>query len=240
MARAIEKIEMKSSIGAGVLALALIAATFLAGTSTASPAEAAVADRHHGTVAAAFDNSNLAKQYAFRAAMRELWEDHVVWTRQVIVAIIAGTPDTDAALTRLLRNQADIGNAIKPFYGDAAGDQLTTLLREHIVVAGTLLTTAKSGDTAAFTAAKADWYRNGDDIARFLAAANPNWPLADMQAAMIGHLDTTLAEAAARLTGDWNGDVLGYDAVHQHILHMADTLSDGIIEQFPSAFANAK
>ena len=77
-------------------------------------------------------------------------------------------------------------------------------------------------------------------VARFLSSANPNWPLADMQAAMNGHLDTTLAEAVARLTGDWNADVAAYDAVHQHILHMADALSDGIIAQFPAALAKAK
>jgi hypothetical protein len=233
---------MKSFLGAGIFAIALAVAGLLPGafgTPAATSADAAMAS-HHGTLTAVSDTSNVAQQYAFRAAMRELWEDHVVWTRQVIVAIIAGTPDTDAALTRLLRNQEDIGNAIKPFYGDAAGDRLTALLREHILIAGTLLTTAKSGDTVAFTSARSDWYRNGDDIARFLADANPHWPLADMQAAMVGHLDTTLAEAVARLTGDWNGDVTAYDAVHQHILHMADTLSAGIIAQFPSAFAKPK
>jgi len=231
---------MKSFLSAGVLVIALATAGLLTSSTGTADTAAAASASHHEAVTTVSDNSNIAKQYAFRAAMRELWEDHVVWTRQVIVAIIAGTPDTDAALTRLLRNQADIGNAIKPFYGDAAGAQLTTLLREHIVIAGTLLTTAKSGDANAFAAAKTDWYRNGDDIARFLASANPNWPLADMQAAMNGHLDTTLAEAVARLTGDWNADVAAYDAVHQHILHMADALSDGIIAQFPAAFAQAK
>jgi hypothetical protein len=231
---------MKSFLSAGVLVILLATAGLLASTISTADTAVAASSSHHQAVAAVADNSNVAKQYAFRAAMRELWEDHVVWTRQVIVAIIAGTPDTDAALARLLRNQADIGNAIKPFYGEAAGDQLTTLLREHIVIAGTLLTTAKSGDADAFAAAKTDWYRNGDEIARFLASANPNWPLADMQAAMNGHLDTTLAEAVARLNGNWEGDVAAYDAVHQHILHMADTLSDGIIAQFPAAFAKAK
>lgn len=231
---------MKSFFSAGVLVIALATAGLLT-SSTSSPDTAAAASAsHHQTAAAVSDDSNVAKQYAFRAAMRELWEDHVVWTRQVIVAIIAGTPDTDAALARLLRNQADIGNAIKPFYGDAAGQQLTALLREHIVIARTLLTTAKSGDADGFAVARAEWYRNGDDIARFLASANPHWPLADMQAAMNGHLDTTLAEAVARLTGDWNGDVAAYDAVHQHILHMADALSDGIIAQFPAAFAKSQ
>jgi hypothetical protein len=231
---------MKSFFSAGVLVVALATAGLLTSTTSTPDTAAAASASHHQSTAAVSDSSNTAQQYAFRAAMRELWEDHVVWTRQVIVAIIAGTPDTDAALARLLRNQADIGNAIKPFYGDAAGEQLTTLLREHIVIAGTLLTTAKSGDADAFAAAKIDWYRNGDDIAHFLAAANPHWPLADMQAAMTKHLDTTLAEAVARLTGDWNADVAAYDAVHQHILHMADTLSDGIIAQFPAAFAKAR
>jgi hypothetical protein len=230
---------MKSFLSAGILAIALATSGVLGATANDSERSAAAAVPHHATVAMLADESNIAKQYAFRAAMRELWEDHVVWTRQVIVAILAGTPDTDAALARLLRNQADIGDAIRPFYGDAAGDQLTTLLREHIVIAGTLLTTAKSGNATAFAAAKTEWYRNGDDIARFLAAANPHWPLADMQAAMNEHLDTTLAEAVARLTGNWHADVIAYDAVHQHILHMADVLSDGIIAQFPSAFARS-
>ena len=228
---------MKSLLIAGVSAFALVGATILVALGTPGVANAAVTQHAHGAHDAVPGDSSVAKQYAFRATMRVLWEDHIVWTRQVIVATVAGSRDSDAALARLLRNQEDIGNAIKPFYGDAAGDQLTTLLREHILIAGTLLTAARSGDDAAFAAAKADWYRNGDDIARFLAAANPNWALADMQAAMRTHLDTTLAEAVARLTGDWNGDVAAYDAVHQHILHMADTLSDGIIAQFPSAFA---
>jgi hypothetical protein len=229
---------MKSQVGAAILALALVGSgAFL--YANQSPA-AATTEPHHDLSATIADNSNVAKQYAFRAAMSELWEDHIVWTRQVIVGIIAGSPDTDAALTRLLRNQSDIGNAIKPFYGDAAGDQLTALLRDHIVIAGRLLTAAKTGDTTGFAAAKAAWYANGDDIARFLVSANPHWPLADLQAAMKTHLDTTLDEAVARLIGDWNADVVAYDVVHKHILHMADTLSEGIIAQFPSAFANSK
>jgi hypothetical protein len=227
---------MKALLGAAFLAIALATASAL---WFANEAPAATVP-HHDITASVSENSKVARQYAFRAAMRELWEDHIVWTRQVIVSIIAGSPDTDAALGRLLHNQADIGNAIKPFYGDAAGDQLTTKLREHIVVAGTLLTTAKAGDTTAFAAAKTDWYRNGDDIARFLASANPHWPRAELQAAMKTHLDTTLDEAVARLTGDWNADVVAYDRVHKHILHMADTLSEGIIAQFPSAFATSK
>lgn len=220
-------------IGGAAVALAIV----VTGGSWFATANAAVTPDHAAHHAAVADQSAVAKQYAFRATMRKLWEDHIVWTRMVIIDIVAGTPDTSASLTRLLANQADIGDAIKPFYGQAAGDQLTALLRDHILIAGRLLTAAKTGDAAGFAAANTDWYANADTIARFLAAANPHWALADLQAAMKTHLDTTLAEAVARLHGDWTADVAAYDAVHEHILHMADVLSDGIIAQFPSAFA---
>lgn len=174
---------------------------------------------------------------AFHDAMRQLWEDHITWTRLYIVSVAAGLPDEGGAAQRLLRNQTDIGDAIKPFYGDAAGNGLTALLRGHILTAAKLLGAAKSGDTTTVRIASAQWYANADSIALFLSSANPrNWPSATMQSAMRMHLDLTLKEATARLQNDWAGDIAAYDAVHQHILQMADVLSDGIIKQFPSRF----
>lgn len=174
---------------------------------------------------------------AFHDAMRQLWEDHIVWTRLYIVSAAAGLPDEGAAAQRLLRNQADIGEAIKPFYGDAAGAQLTALLRGHILTAAKLVGAAKAGDTTTMRMASAAWYANADSIATFLGSANPrHWPVAALRSAMRMHLDLTLKEATARLHGDWAADIAAYDEVHQHILQMADVLSDGIIKQFPNRF----
>jgi hypothetical protein len=136
-----------------------------------------------------------------------------------------------------MRNQRDIGGAIKPFYGDAAGDQLTGLLEDHIGIAVQLLQAAKSGDQAGFEQANADWYANADDIADFLARANPrHWPQDTMRAAMRGHLDQTLAEASHELGGEYAASVADYDEIHHHILAMADLLSTGIIRAFPQRF----
>ncbi len=174
---------------------------------------------------------------AFRDAMRQLWEDHIVWTRLYIVSAAAGLPDEAAAAQRLLRNQVDIGDAIKPFYGEAAGTQLTALLRGHILTAAKLVGAAKTGDTTMVHTASAAWYANADSLATFLGSANPrNWPVAALRSAMRMHLDLTLKEATARLHGDWAADIAAYDEVHQHILQMADVLSDGIIKQFPNRF----
>jgi len=177
----------------------------------------------------------------FQQAVRKLWEDHVTWTRVYIIAALADLPEADSAAQRLLQNQTDIGNAIKPFYGDQAGEQLTALLKDHILIAADLLAAAKSGDTARFEDANTRWYENADQIAAFLNSANPeDWPLSEMQSMMRDHLDLTLQEAVARLNQDWQGDVAAYDEIHHQILHMADMLSDGIIEQFPKKFANQK
>ena len=126
----------------------------------------------------------------------------------------------------------------RPFYGEAAADELTTLLEEHITGAAALLTAAKSGDQTAVEIAGANWYANADAIAAFLATANPEqWPRADLEAEMRMHLDLTLEEATARLNRDFAADIAAYDVVHDHILGFADRLSDGIVAQFPDQFA---
>lgn len=177
------------------------------------------------------------KEQVFHDAMRKLWEDHITWTRLYIVSVAGDLPDQGPTAGRLLQNQDDIGNAIKPFYGDQAGDQLTALLRTHITTAAELLAAAKSGDTAGFEAARIRWYQNADEIAVFLNTANPeNWPLDEMKAMMKEHLDLTLQEASARLGGNWSADIAAYDQIHLQILGMADMLSDGIIAQFPKQF----
>jgi hypothetical protein len=176
---------------------------------------------------------------AFHDAMRKLWEDHVTWTRLYIVSAVAGLPDTKPTAERLLRNQTDIGDAIKPFYGDAAGERLTALLKPHILIAAELVGAAKAGDDKRVQDASARWYANADEIADFLSGANPaNWPRQTLRSEMRHHLDLTLQEAQARLKGDWAADIAAYDTVHEHILGMADVLSTGIIKQFPRKFTS--
>ena len=174
----------------------------------------------------------------FHDAMRVLWVDHIVWTRMAIIGIADDRADRDLAIERLLQNQDDIGDAIKPFYGEAAGEALSALLREHIIGAAELLAAAKSGDADAIQAASDAWYVNSAEIGSFLAEANPrNWDRVEMQAMMADHLDLTLAEASARLEPNYPADVAAYDQIHAQILHMADMLSDGIVAQFPGRFS---
>jgi len=170
---------------------------------------------------------------ALHQNMRKLWTDHVVWTRDYIVAAVGDQPDQQAAAARLMKNQEDIGGAVAAYYGKPAGDQLTALLKQHISIAVDLIKAAKVGDKAAQQAADTKWHQNGEEIATFLSKANPNWPRATLVDMMNMHLSTTTNEVVARLTKNWDGDVKAFDAVYDHILKMSDALADGIAKQFP-------
>ena len=174
---------------------------------------------------------------SLNASMRVLWSNHAEWTRNVIINIVDGAPGTTEAVNRLLQNQVDIGNAVKPYYGDAGGTALTALLTHHITLAADLLTAAKNGNTVAQDAASVSWYANGDSIAVFLNTANPDhFPLSEWKTMMKNHLDLTLEEATARLSNNYTGDVVAYDKVYTELMMMADMLSEGIALQFPNKF----
>lgn len=141
-----------------------------------------------------------SRRVAFHDAMRKLWEDHITWTRVFITSAAGDLPDKATATDRLLQNQLDIGNAIKPYYGNAAGDKLTALLKEHIATAADVVAAAKANHSAKLADANKRWFANADQIADFLSGANPkNWPPAEMRSMMHDHLNLTTKEAVARL-----------------------------------------
>jgi hypothetical protein len=175
---------------------------------------------------------------ALHADLRKLWEDHITWTRLAIISLEGGTPDTSATVGRLLRNQVDLGNAIKPYYGARAGNALTGELKSHILIAADLIAAAKAGDKEKLAAAQARWVVNADRIAALLHSVNPRfWPLATLEAEMHMHLKLTTDEAVAHLQQKWAADIAAYDRVHRHILGMSDLLAGGIVQQFPGRFS---
>jgi hypothetical protein len=168
--------------------------------------------------------------------MRKLWSDHIIWTRSFIVSAAYDNQDLDNVTQRLLKNQKDIGNAIKPYYGEEAGNKLTTLLKEHITTAADLVMAAKKGDQNAQNIENDKWYANANEIADFLALANPNWPKDQTRAEMRDHLDLTKQAAVDILGNKYEAGIADFDKIHEQILGMSDMLSEGIVKQFPDKF----
>ncbi len=171
-----------------------------------------------------------------RLAMRQLWDDHMVYTRLFIVSSVAGIENTGKVAERLLKNQDDIGNAIKPIYGEAAGNKLAALLRDHILIAADIVTAAKAGDNEGVAKGQKRWIANADDIAVLLSGANPNWKVDDLKNMLYKHLATTTSEVVARIKKDWPAEIAAYDEGHAHMMMFADVLTNGIVKQFPDKF----
>jgi hypothetical protein len=215
----------RRALSAALLTAIIAAATFGSGSAPAMPTPASTA------------TSTSAKAAAFHDEMRALWEAHGTWTERAIVDFVGGLPDTNLVVARLLRNQVDIGNAVKPYYGAAAGSKLTTLLKAHINAAVSVLMAAKSGNEQSVAKAKAAFLANGNQVAAFLHAANPqHWALSDMRTMMRIHLNQVIALAVDQLDGHYAAAIRLYGVYIDHIIDMADMLSTGIIEQFPSRF----
>lgn len=172
----------------------------------------------------------------FRNAVRKLWEEHVVWTRMYIVSFASDLRDADQIFARLMKNQEDIGNAIKPFYGEAVRNVLTELLKNHIQIAVNVLLAVKCRDKPGLESANKQWFQNADEIAAFLASANPCWDEQELKVMLYDHLRLTAEEAVARLNGNYAADIAAFDGVHEQVLCMADLLAEGVIKQFPDRF----
>ncbi len=186
--------------------------------------------------AKSMSKSGFSAQSDLRVNMRKLWEEHVSYTRNFVTSSLAGLEDTEAVTQRLLKNQDDIGNAIKPIYGDAAGNKLGALLRDHILIAAEITNAAKTNNNEAVAAGKAKGQTNAAEIAQLLSGANPNWSKPQIADMLYKHLDYVIAQVTSRLKKDWAADIKANDIGREHMLMFADVVTSGIIKQYPKKF----
>ena len=197
---------------------------------------------HNALVSIHNTNENKKDNYlALNQAMRKLWSDHMHWTLATVDAFFNEPKQLGSKLNRLLANQQEIGTAIAPYYGQAAGDKLAQLLTEHIELAVPVLKAAQANDKAALDRALANWYRNANEVAAFLSAANPkNWPAAATAGALKMHISHTTDYAVNIMKGEYDTSIKGFESALQHMLMLADLLSDGIVKQFPGKFSQVR
>lgn len=153
-----------------------------------------------------------------------------------IISIIFNLPDVNVTITRLLQNAPDMGNSLKPFYGQNAATKYSNLIKDHLVIAADLVKAAKAIDQNAAAIAEKKWYANGDEIVEFLSSINPYIPKEEFRKMFYEHLALTKSEAVSMLQKDFQSSVHFYDKIEKEALEMADMLTEGIVKQFPQIF----
>jgi hypothetical protein len=168
--------------------------------------------------------------------MRLLWEQHVFWTRLLILSIADNLKDIDFTTRRLLRNPNDTSDLFKTYYGSEVAKRIADLLTDHLTIADKLIRALKANDQAATMAYNTSWHKNADDIAFALGSINPYFVEPEVRDMLYKHLDVTSKEVTDRLAGNYAADVTDFDNVEQQALMMADYFTKGIVNQFPDRF----
>ncbi len=177
-----------------------------------------------------------ANELKLSNTLRQLWEQHVAWTRMAILSAASDSPDLKLTVDRLLRNAADMANSLRPIYGDQKADTFGRLIYDHLTIALELVNAAKAGNVQAAQAAEKKWYQNADQIAAYLHSINPYIDAAEFQKMLHTHLALTKEEAVERLNHSYAKDIALYDQIEIQALEMADAMSDAIVKQFPASF----
>jgi len=167
---------------------------------------------------------------------RLLWMEHVNWTRMVITSIVFNLPNAQFVVERLLRNATDLGNSLRPFYGDQIADRYASLIHDHLTIAAELVTAAVKGDTATAAAKEKEWYKNADDIILFLTSINPYLSKSEVQKMFYTHLNLTKQEAVSMIQKKYKEDIAVFDQIVMEAMQMSDMIAEGIIKQFYPLF----
>ncbi|MCM3723422.1 hypothetical protein M3166_15500 [Solibacillus isronensis] len=166
------------------------------------------------------------------AMNRLLWMEHVNWTRMTIISIVFQLPDLPFVQKRLLQNATDLGNCLRPFYGDQIADYYAKLIQAHLVIAAELVTAAVKGDTNTVNAKEKEWYKNADDIVLFLSNLNPYLYKDALQEMFYKHLELTKKEAVTMIQKDYQTDIELFDEIEAEALAMSDMIASAIVMQF--------
>ena len=168
--------------------------------------------------------------------MRLLWEQHVYWTRMLLISIAERLKDQPYVTDRLLRNPYDIADIYADYYGEAVAKTIAQLLTEHLQIGAALITALRDKKTAEAKDLTNKWYANADKMADAFSSINPYYDRDELHKMLYTHLDLTTREVEMRLAENYKADIEAFDRVEQEAISMADYLSSGIIKQFPDKF----
>lgn len=164
--------------------------------------------------------------------MRKEWSQHGFWGTLYLVSLYYALPNQEEVQKRLLQTAGDIAGVFGKFYSKAMENQLKTLLTEHIEIADKLMKALQDNNEQEAAETESAWRQNADQIAAMLSSANPNYNYEELQRSFNMHLDLMKQQMMADINHNYEEFVKATDENAEHLLKMADTLTEGIMKQF--------
>lgn len=176
--------------------------------------------------------NNQEGPYNLKEEMRKTWEQHVFWTRLLIVSIIEHLKDEPETTERLLRNATDLSNLYKPYYGSSIAKIISDLITEHLVIADKLVHAIINKNDGEAKNLNIEWYKNADKISEALSGINPYYDKNELRKMLYTHLDLTKEEVTDRINHNYKKEIETFDNVEKEAIMMADYFNNGINKQF--------
>jgi len=181
--------------------------------------------------------ANSDKAVETRAALRDLWSEHVFWVRNVVIAQVdKNAQATAASEAQVVANARQIADSIEPFYGKPAADQLFDLLKGHYGAIRQYLDAAIANNKANQDAAKQALTANANAIAKFLSGANPNLPYDAVNGLLLAHGGHHLSQIDQLKAKRYADEAQNWIAMRKHMNTIADAIAGAIAKQFPAKF----
>lgn len=168
--------------------------------------------------------------------MNLAWEQHIMWTRMLLISIADNLKDLDATEKRLLQNPKDIADIFRKYYGNAFANRIENLLTEHLTIGKNLIVALKNNNQKLAKELTDNWYKNADDMAEAFSSINPFYSKEKVQDMLYDHLELTTDEVTARLRKDYSADIEAFNNVQQEVLKMSQYFVEGIFKQFSNLF----
>lgn len=160
--------------------------------------------------------------------VRKLFTEHAVYTKFFIESALYNLPDVDIITKRLLQNQIDIGQSIGKFVGSLQGDKLAKLLTDHILLAASAITASKTNDKTLDQKIK-ELFKNSKQVAKFLSNLNPSiLPFNEILKMFNQHNQYVLDITTLNLQKNFKQEYITYDKYYEHMLMMADLITDAL------------
>ena len=178
------------------------------------------------------------KGVELRLALRDLWQGHIFWVRNVVLMTKLGDKEAaKVAEEQVVQNAKEIASSVVPYYGKEAGDKLFTLLAGHYGAVKDSMNAVYSGNKQAEMAAMDKMTKNADEIATSLSSANPkNWPKETLVSALAAHAGFHMAQINEINAKNFSAEAKTWTGMKKQVNEIADVLANGIIKQFPQRF----